>query len=209
MRPASGDERQILRSRLEQPIGRRGRQVAAFEARRVAKEEARDVERDVARAQDDGTAAEVWKDLRLRIVVERPRNGVAGKDPGKIGGGNIKAAVRFRAGREEDRIIAGAEVVQRHVGAEGRAPDEAGAAPGEHARELARDGLGAVAVGRDAVADETERRRRPIDHVDRGSARGSRERLRGVALRWPRPDDGDPATHRGAAQAIGASVRSA
>jgi len=106
--------------------------------------------------------------------------------------GHVQATVGLRAGREHDRVVAGAQVGQADVAAELDPPEEPEAWVVGEGFELAHHALDLEVVGRDAETHESVRDREALEQVDANREVGALEQVldREEAGRTG-PDDGD------------------
>ena len=154
-----------------------------------------DVEADVADAEHGD---------RLGGGVERPVAGYVGvavvpvDEVGRavraleVDAGDVEVAVGARAGREDDGVVELLQVVELEVGAVVDVAEEADAVMGEHALERLDDLLDPRVVRRDAVADQAERGRVPVEDVDRDVDLRLGQDVRGVDACRSGADHGDP-----------------
>ena len=89
----------------------------------------------------------------------------------EVDAGDVEVAVGAGAGREDHRVVELLQVVELEVGAVVDVAEEADVVVGQDALERLDDLLDARVVGRDAVADQAERRGVAIEDVDRDARR--------------------------------------
>jgi hypothetical protein len=107
-------------------------------------------------------------------------NAVAGHEP----------AVRLRADRVDDAVVHAEELVVRDVATHLHVAEEAEPVVAGDPLECLRDRLDVRVIRRDAEADETPRRRQPLDQVDGRRRIGGEQRARGVETCGTRADHG-------------------
>ena len=124
---------------------------------------------DVAVADHDGALGGHEVDLQVGVVgmavVPADELG-GGVRAGQVFAGDAERAVQRRAGRVDDRVVVGEQVLARDVLAEGDVAEVAKARVRGGLLVDARDRLDLRVVGRDAGAHEPPGRRQALDHVD-------------------------------------------
>src|SRR5262249_4811009 len=95
---------------------------------------------------------------------------------GRVATGQVLAwypepPVAHRAGRVDNRVITGQQVISGHVVAEVYRADELDALMLEYAPQVIGDRLDRLVVGRHAIADQAIRRRQPVKYIDADWAR--------------------------------------
>ena len=175
--------------RLDRGVGRVGRRELLGRQR----EHPRDVDRDVPVPDHDRALAREVELEVLEVGVAVVPGDELGRRPraGQVLAGDPEPPVGLRADGVDDRVVALAQLVVRHVAPDLDVAEEAEARPRSDLLERARDGLELRVVGRDAEPDEPPRRRQPLDHVDLGRRFGGQQGAGGVEAGRAGADDGD------------------
>ncbi len=144
------------------------RDVGARQLFRIGGQNARDVQRDIAVADDNHPFGRqihgVLSDVRVAVVPAH--DGRGGHTSGQFLPGDAEFLGRRRPDRVDHRVVPGAQLIHRDVGAHLDA--ELQAEPGVlvEARERLADLLRRRVVGRDTVPDEPARHGQPVDQRD-------------------------------------------
>ena len=162
-------------------------------------QDARDVERDVAGA-DHGDLSRASSG-HVRGTSGWPSyqdtKSAAPYEPVEVDARDRQRRVADRAGREDHRVVELAQVVELEVRAVVHVGEQADVAALEHLVQRDDDLLDPRVVGRDAVADQAERRGQALEQVDAHVEIGLGQDVRGVDAGGTCSDDGD-AQGRGA-----------
>ena len=124
----------------------------------------------------------------MRVGVVPAHETHRGMAPGQILSRNPQPAVALRPDRVDDLVVAGAQVLQRHVVAERDVAEVTDLIPGQQLRVDASDRLDGLVVRSHAVADQPVRRGQVVDHVDRDGVFALQQRL-------GREESGRPGTY--------------
>src|SRR5689334_8745470 len=109
--------------------------------------------------------------------------------------GDAKLAVGHGAGGDDDRVIEGAQVLELHIDAVLHIAHETHLWLSQHAVQRLDDLLDARMVRRDAITDQAEGGRQPLDDVDRDVCVRFGEDVGGVDAGWATTDDRNAKAH--------------
>lgn len=160
-------------------------------------ENACDVEGDVADAEDGdllGLEGPGAGDVGVAVV---PGDEVGGTVAAvEVDAGDVQCAVRVGSGGEDDGVVEATQVVEVDVGAVVDVAEQANLRLVEHLVQGGDDALDAWVVRGNAVANEPERGRHPLEEVDAHARSadivvGLHERVGGVDACRSGTDDGD------------------
>jgi hypothetical protein len=171
--------------------------VGARERLRAEREHARHVGRNVAVADHDrAPRREVELELAVIGVAVVPGDELGrGPAPGQVLPGDAEGLVRLRAGGVDHSAVMLDELGVGDVGADFDVAEEAAAAAERLAVESIVEPLDLLVIGRDPAAQQSPRRRQPLDQIDLDVAAVPPQLVGCECPRGSRADDRHPRRH--------------
>jgi len=159
----------------------------------VLRQHPRDVQRHVPGPDHPdvrGVQGPVPRDVRVSVEPLHELGGAVAA--GQADPRDAEVPVPFAAGRDDHRVVEHPDVGQREVPPVRDVAEQPHPRPAQHGVQRPDDPLDPRVVRRDAVPDQAERRRQPVEEIDRTRGVRLHQRVGGVDPRRSRPDDGDP-----------------
>ena len=196
-RPATAKNMDVLDRRCLDGLAGVGREIGDRHLFFGLGEDARDVDGDVAEADDRGGF-----DVQVGIQVEELRMAVVPADEG-VGAEDVllvlaryaEPVVVGRAVGEDDGVVYRLKLRDARFAPDFDVAEEPDAVRLQYLGEGATDALGGLVIGRDAEADQAERRRQLVDHVDPAARQLVDQALGDIHPARSRSDDSHASCH--------------